>query len=142
MPVRWGWFSQRSSKYLKTGWLMSIGGLRWLLLKSSPAIAAGCIDGLYEYQGDLAGIQNCVHDSGRVLRLHLNAQQDTIVSAHVLESYNPLFEGITTGAIAGDEFYFVANTQLHKLTADGTVAASARFNPLHVLRQRLSNSRH
>ena len=113
-----------------------------LLLKSSPAIAAGCIDGLYEYQGDLVGIQNCVHDSGRVLRLHLNAQQDTIVSAHVLESYNPLFEGITTGAIAGDEFYFVANTQLHKLTADGTVAASARFNPLHVLRLRLSNSRH
>ena len=25
MPVRWGWFSQRSSKYLKTGWLMSVG---------------------------------------------------------------------------------------------------------------------
>jgi sugar lactone lactonase YvrE len=113
-----------------------------LLLKSSPAIAAGCIDGLYEYQGDLVGIQNCVHDSGRVLRLHLNAQQDTIVSAHVLESYNPLFEGITTAAIAGGEFYFVANTQLHKLTADGTVAASARFNPLQVLRLRLSNSRH
>jgi len=25
MPLRWGWFSQRSSKYLKTGWLMSVG---------------------------------------------------------------------------------------------------------------------
>ena len=61
-----------------------------LLLKSVPAISAGCIDGLYEYQGDLVGIQNCVHDTGRVLRLHLNEQQDTILSVQVLDAYNPL----------------------------------------------------
>jgi sugar lactone lactonase YvrE len=104
-----------------------------LLLKSAPSISAGCIDGLYEYEGDLVGIQNCVHDTGRVLRLHLNAQQDAIVSCQVLESYNPLFEGITTGAIAGGQFFFVANTQLHKMAADGSVPPGVRFDPLRVL---------
>jgi sugar lactone lactonase YvrE len=111
-----------------------------LLLKSAPAIAAGCIDGLYEFQGDLVGIQNCVHDTCRVLRFHLNAAQNTIVSAQVLESYNPLFEGITTGAIAGNQFCFVANTQLHKMGRDGSVPAGVQFNPLHVLRVILNSA--
>ena len=105
-----------------------------VLLKSPPEIAAGCIDGLYEYEGDLVGIQNCVHDTGRVLRFRLNAQRDAIVSCKVLESYSPWFEGITTGAIVGDRFYFVANTQLHKISPDGSIPPGVRFDPLHVLR--------
>jgi sugar lactone lactonase YvrE len=105
-----------------------------LQLKSVPQISVGCIDGLYEYGGDLVGIQNCVHDTGRVLRLHLNPQRDTIVSAQVLESYNPLFEGITTGAIAGHDFYFAANTQIHKMAADGSIPPGVSLSPIQVLR--------
>jgi sugar lactone lactonase YvrE len=105
-----------------------------LLLKSAPRISVGRIDGLYEYDGDLVGIQNCVHDTGRVLRLHLNPRRDTIVSAQVLESYNPLFEGITTGAIAGNDFYFMANTQFRKMASDGSIPPGVQFNPVHVLR--------
>jgi len=104
------------------------------LLKSSPQIAAGCFDGLYEYEGDLIGIQNCVHESGRVLRLRLNTQRDTIISAQVLESYNPLFDGITTGAIANHRFYFMANTQFHKMGPGGTIPSSAEFKPILVLK--------
>lgn len=107
------------------------------LLKSSPQIAAGCFDGLYEYQGDLVGIQNCVHDPGRVLRLRLNPARDTIVSAQVLESYNPLFDGVTTGAIAGHDFYFMANTQIHKMGVGGTIPADAKFDPIRVLQLNL-----
>jgi sugar lactone lactonase YvrE len=109
------------------------------LLKSSPQIAAGCFDGLYEYHGDLVGIQNCVHDTGRVLRLHLNSARDTILSARVLESYNPLFDAVTTGAIAGHRFYFMANTQIHKIGPDGSVPAGVWFNPIHVLRLDLNH---
>jgi sugar lactone lactonase YvrE len=103
------------------------------LLKSSPQIAAGCFDGLYQYRGDLVGIQNCVHDSGRVMRLHLSERLDEIVSVRVLESYNPLFEGITTGAIAGGHFYFMANTQFRKMGPGGTIPAGVKFNPIQVL---------
>jgi len=111
-----------------------------LLLKSEPQISVGCIDGLYEYRGDLVGIQNCVHDTGRVLRLHLNAQRDTIVSAQVLESYNPRFETITTGAISRNEVYFAANTQIHKMAPDGSIPAGVSFNPIQVLRLPLDRS--
>jgi len=105
-----------------------------LLLKSSPQIAAGCFDGLYEYQGDLVGLQNCVHDTGRILRLHLNPTRDTILSGRVLESYNPQFDGITTGAVVGHRFYFMANTQLRKMGPGGTIPADAKFDPIRVLR--------
>lgn len=113
-----------------------------LLLKSSAQIAAGCLDGLYEHRGDLIGIQNCVHDTGRVLRLHLNEERDTIVSLQVLESYNPLFDGMTTGAIAGTRFYFMANTQLHKMKADGSVLSGTKFDPIKVLALDLDKVRH
>jgi sugar lactone lactonase YvrE len=113
-----------------------------LLLKSSPNIAAGFFDGLYEYRGDLVGIQNCVHDTGRVMRLRLSPGRDTIASAQVLESYNPLFEAITTGAIAGSRFYFMANTQFRKLGPDGSIPAGVWFNPIHVLWLDLDRSHH
>lgn len=113
-----------------------------LLLKSSPQVAAGCLDGLYEYRGDLVGIQNCVHDSGRVLRLRLNRSRDTIVSAQVLESYNPLFDGISTGAIVGSRFYFIANTQFRKMGPGGSIPSGVCFNPIHILRLDLDRSQH
>ena len=110
------------------------------LLGGSPETAAGCIDGLYEYEGDLIGIQNCVHDTGRVLRLRLNPQGDAIVSAQVLESYNPLFDGITTGAIANHRFYFMANTQFHKMGPGGTIPLPDKFDPIQVLQLELKHS--
>jgi sugar lactone lactonase YvrE len=112
-----------------------------VLLNSSAQIAAGCLDGPYEYRGDLIGIQNCVHDTGRVLRLHLNEERDTIVSLQVLESYNPLFDGVTTGAIVGNHLYLMANTQLHKMKADGSVPPGTKFDPIQVLALDLDNRR-
>jgi hypothetical protein len=52
-----------------------------------------------------------------------------IAKATVLESYNPMFEGITTAAIAGDQLYFMANTQFRKLGQP-----DAQFNELKILR--------
>lgn len=71
------------------------------------------------------------------MRLRLNPQRDTIVSAQVLESYDPLFELPTTGAIVGNRFYFMANTQIHNIAPDGSIRAGMHFNPIHVLRLNL-----
>jgi hypothetical protein len=65
------------------------------------------------YRQSLVGIQNAIHP-GRVMRFYLDAQLTRIVRSEILETYNPLFETPTTGAIAGDTFLFMANTQLHK----------------------------
>jgi sugar lactone lactonase YvrE len=97
-------------------------------LAQSRRIASGCLDGLYlEREDAIIGVQNCVHSTGRVLRFTLNAARDSIERADVLESYNPLFESITTAAVAGDTLFFVANVQFRKM---GT---SNPFSPLQVL---------
>ena len=99
-----------------------------LRLKQSRRIASGCLDGLYlERETSIIGVQNCVHNTGRVLRLQLNAARDSLVRSDVLESYNPLFESITTAAIASDTLFFVANVQFRKM---GT---GALFSPLRIL---------
>lgn len=105
------------------------------LLDHPDSIADGCIDGLYWYgKSDLIGIQNCNDDPGRVLDFHVLFDSH-IDKVTVLESYNPMFEGITTGAIAGDQFFFMANTQFRKLDKEGKPAGA--FDPLKILRLEL-----
>ncbi len=99
------------------------------LLDQPDTVASGCIDGLYFDRGDLVGVQNCVHSSGRIVRLKLNPALSRIERLEVLESYNPLFEGVTTAAIAGDFLYIDANTQFRKVGQKG-----AKFDPVRILR--------
>jgi hypothetical protein len=107
------------------------------ILRKPAYVADGCFDGLYwETPRALVGVQNCVHETGRIMRLRLNADFSAIESAEVLESYNPLFNGITTAAIAGNQLYFVANVQLAKLDREGR--PQGQFDPLSVLRLALA----
>lgn len=104
-----------------------------LLLDKPRNVADGCLDGLYLRRDmEIVGIQNCVHETGRVMCYRLDPTRTRILSAHVLESYNPMFDGITTGAIAGDQFYFVANTQMQKMNKLGE-----QFESLKILRLNL-----
>jgi hypothetical protein len=66
----------------------------------------------------------------RVVRLYLNRARDRIERLEILERRNPLFDGITTGVIVKDNFYYMAKIQDDK-------PASAKFNPISVLRVRL-----
>jgi hypothetical protein len=52
-----------------------------------------------------------------------------IMSARVLESYNPMFDGVTTAAIAGNDLYFQANTQFRKVGDP-----DAKFDSIKILR--------
>ena len=97
------------------------------LLAKPADVADGCLDGLYRSGRDLVGVQNCVHDPGRIVRLALAPDGRRIERAEVLESANPLFDGITTAAIAGDRLFFVANAQFRK------VGKGQPFDPLQIL---------
>lgn len=109
---------------------VDIGKKQVSMLDKPKNVADGCLDGLYLYRDtDLIGVQNCAHDPGRVMRYKLDPTRTRILSAQVLESYNPMFDLITTAAIAGDDLYFVANTQLQKAGK-----ADAQFDPLKILR--------
>jgi sugar lactone lactonase YvrE len=103
------------------------------VLPQPPTVASGCIDGLYLASAHtLVGVQNCVHESGRIMHYRLSAERDSIVSATVLDAYNPAFDGITTAAIAEGMLYFVANVQFRKFRRGA--APSEPFVPLEVVR--------
>jgi hypothetical protein len=85
------------------------------------------IDGLYFHRSALIAIQNGFM-SPRVVRLTLTRDLRTISRWEILERRNPLFEGITTGVIAGDEFFYMANVQDDKKTG---------FNPIRILKLHL-----
>jgi hypothetical protein len=71
--------------------------------------------------------------ANRVSRAYLTRDLDCIARFEILERRNPLFEGITTGAIADGAFYFMANTQIDKVSA-GRLGANAELKPIQVLK--------
>jgi sugar lactone lactonase YvrE len=95
-------------------------------------LCLGTIDGLYFYRDSLIAIQNGIMNP-RVARFYLDSHRRTITGFDVLERRNPLFDSITTGVIAGDDFFYIANTQLDQIR-DGKVAADAVFKPIAILR--------
>lgn len=73
-----------------------------------PDLCLATIDGLTFDKGSLIAIQNGAMVP-RVVRLYLTKDLTGIDRSEILERRNPLFEGITTGAIAEGVFYFMAN---------------------------------
>jgi sugar lactone lactonase YvrE len=88
------------------------------------------IDGLYWYRGGLVGIQ---YGAGayRVMRWQLGEDGLRVVSAKMLEYRTALVKNPTTGAIVGDDFYFMANTGIQNLDG-GRIADKARLEPVWV----------
>jgi hypothetical protein len=82
------------------------------------------IDGLYYYRGTLIAIQNAFM-SPRVVRLRLRKDLRGIEGFEVLERRNPLFDGVTTGAIVGNDLFYMANIQDEKQSG---------FQPITILK--------
>lgn len=109
------------------------GSVRGLAHPASITMAA--IDGLYFYNNSLIAVQNG-YIAHRVARFFLNPALDGVEKVEVLERGNPLFDIPTTGAVAGDTFYFVANSQLHNYGAKGIVDR-AKLRPISILKLKL-----
>jgi sugar lactone lactonase YvrE len=73
------------------------------------------IDGLAVHKGKLIGIQNAI-GRPRVVRI-----DPATGVAENLESRNSRFELPTTGAVVGDEFWFIANPGLRSFNADRSI---------------------
>jgi hypothetical protein len=90
------------------------------------------VDGLYSYRGELIAIQNGFM-TPRVVRLSLSHDLRAIERFEVLERRNALFDGVTTGVVAGDDFFYMANIQDDKKSG---------FNPITILKMRLATNEH
>jgi sugar lactone lactonase YvrE len=73
-------------------------------------LALGGIDGLAWYKGNLVVVQNGMNPS-RVMRLILTPDGRSVASVHPIEANKPELALPTLGTLAGDKFYFIANSQ-------------------------------
>jgi hypothetical protein len=67
-------------------------------------------DGLYWYKGSLIAVQNGI-GSPRIAAFRLSADGSRVTKATVLENRSAFMDQPTTGAIRGENFYFIVNSQ-------------------------------
>ncbi len=96
------------------------------------------LDGLYFYQGTLIAVQNGPQPE-RVIQYFLNDKLDRVDSATVIEAGNPRFAIPTTGVIAGDKFYFIANSHIN-IYKDGILTSVDRLRNTTILMASLKSS--
>lgn len=89
------------------------------LLAAEPGGAA-FVDGLYWHTGGLIGVQHAPGPE-QVARFELTADGRAIARVRVLERGAAIMRLPTTGAIRGDRFFYVANSEYGRLGRDGRV---------------------
>jgi hypothetical protein len=74
-------------------------------------------DGLYWHKGFLVAVQNGI-GSPRIAAFKLSKDGNRVTQTIVLENRTPFTVLPTTGAIRGNDFYFIANSQIDNLNGD------------------------
>lgn len=100
---------------------------------ANPASAhLGGIDGLYLYKGDLIGVQNGTSPQ-RIVRIGLDKKGTTALSLDVLQRALPDWNEPTHGAVAGDDFVYIATSNWPGYDDDGNQQANAKLAPLRIM---------
>jgi hypothetical protein len=90
------------------------------------------IDGLYWYKNSLLAAQYGTGGFG-IARFQLSLDGGRVTRTEVLEYRTPLLTFPTTGAIAGSNFYFIANTGIDNWDGDkDEILDPAKLEPIHV----------
>jgi sugar lactone lactonase YvrE len=89
-------------------------------LNGPPDSQLGGHDGLVYYKDSLIGIQVLTGGVDRIVRFHLKNPQQ-VERIEILQINHPLFALPTTGDIAGDAFYYIANSQLRSFDEKGVI---------------------
>jgi len=105
-------------------------------LKTPNNITLGAIDGLAFFNNSLIAHQS---NLGGVFRYYLDENQDSIASVNVIESSNPYFEIPTTGEIAGNEYYYIANAQLRRFDENDVIFPDEKLDSVYILKTTLDN---
>lgn len=87
------------------------------------------IDGLYWYKNSIIGVQSAA--TFRVVRWFLSMDGRQVRAKKVLERGTPLVSFPTTGAIRGNQFYYIANTGIGNYD-DGKIVDPAKLEPVHI----------
>jgi hypothetical protein len=96
-------------------------------------------DGLYRHDRSLIAIQN-VFFPVSVVQYDLDDSFGSVERATVLASDHPSFHVPTTGVVVGDDFYFIANSQVDEIH-EGRIARPERLKDVVVLKARIRRVR-
>ncbi|HEX3098910.1 MAG TPA: SMP-30/gluconolactonase/LRE family protein [Usitatibacter sp.] len=95
------------------------GAVKRMAVASRENVAA--IDGLYQWQGMLIGVQN-VTNPGRVIAITLARDGESIAGVRTLLSHHQRgLDEPTTGAVGPDGFYLLGATGVGHVGADGRI---------------------
>jgi len=89
-------------------------------------------DGLYYYKNSLIAIQNA--GFRKITQFFLNEARDEIVDSRPLEAYHPLFNMPTTGVLVGNQFYYIANSQIRAYDDKGNLYPLDQLEEHKILR--------
>jgi hypothetical protein len=96
------------------------------------------MDGMYRYKNYLIGIQNTTFPEG-IIRMDLNEDVSRVTAVKFLAYDVPQFDTPTTGVVAGDYFYFLANSQmLHIVGQGGKIKDEATLKDVFVMKIKLN----
>jgi hypothetical protein len=70
------------------------------------------------------------------VRLRLDGKQEEVSSWETIERHHPRFVQPTTGEVAGDEYYYIANAQLRRFR-EGKILPWDSLAPVLVLKVKL-----
>ena len=99
----------------------------------------GGFDGLYSIGSQLVGIENAGKVGNRVLAFKVTPAGQ-VIDVRELERGHPAYHIPTTGAVVGRTLYYIANAQLDRMPARGTVAHQP-LDPIVVLKLHITDSR-
>lgn len=100
-------------------------------VQPGPHDSLAGIDGFYWHNGEFLGVQ---YGTGvnRVMRWKLSADGRKVSSSEMLEYRTELVSNPTTGAIHGDNFYFMANTGIDNLGDNGAIVDATKLEPVKI----------
>jgi hypothetical protein len=100
-------------------------------LSAPDSLNVGGIAGLAFYRNDLIAHQPS--SFRRVVRLRLDRRQERVTSGETIERHHPRFAQPTTGEVAGNTYYYIANAQLRRFR-DGKIFPWDSLDPVLVLK--------
>lgn len=114
---------------LSTGTPFSVG-------HSPDSLVVGGVYSLYWYDNCLIIVQ---HDMvpQRVMRLKLDKGGRNVASAMPLEASKPEFSLLGAGAIAGDDIYFISNSQRQLYDSHGVLSDEKSLQPVKIYKSNL-----
>lgn len=100
-------------------------------LRAPDSLNVSWVDGLAFYRNSLIAHQPSSFQ--RVIRLYLDRSGTRIVRSEIVERHHPRFAQPTTGEVAGDRYYYIANAQLRRFR-DGRILPWEELDPVLILR--------